>query len=347
MSKYFHTGQIKPNSAVIYRYEVNHSGLESDLILQHGYMNAANIIIESLKNQNSIEAHNDCLVYPLLNIYCCVFEFLFKATLKELARHKNACICKFLNQPPLDISKILEDHDLSRLSNAINQILNGIIKQQPHNFDAWPFISGIIEELTANGIDIYSARYHHKKITHGGSIYSLYGKQQNIRLYKLHEDIEKAARLINSYINHDKFQLCQKGYFSHNGLNVLKEIYRICKKHEELFKSLQIDTENNSPSTQMFLTGDDWLNTLQSHNSKAQIEFNRKIASLPVNEQDAILKCLYTATRPIDIAVPLHKKVVTEDRLREEILGREHSYMDGLKKLKDHIRYIENFSNLY
>lgn len=176
----------------------------------------------------------------------------------------------------------------------------------------------------------------------------MYGKQLNIRLYKLHEDIEKATRLINLYINHDNFQLCQNGYFSHNGLNALKEIFKICKKHEELFVSLQIDTvqSDNSP-TSMLLTSDDLLTTLQSHNSKAQIEFKCKIASLPINEQDAILKCLYTATRPLDIAVPLYEQVVTEDRLREEIFGREHSYMDGLKKLNDQINYIENFSRLY
>lgn len=164
MSKYFYNGQINKNdSAVIYRYEGNGSGLESDLNLQNGYMNAANMIIENLKHSNSIEAQDVCLVYPLLNLYCCVFEFLFKATIKKLDQHRITCMCKFLNQPSRNTTKTLEGHDLSSLSNAINHILNNNKKQHPHNFDGWTFISEIIEEFAANGIDIFSARYHHQK----------------------------------------------------------------------------------------------------------------------------------------------------------------------------------------
>ncbi len=344
MSKYFYEGEVDINeSVVIYRYG-NEDGLQSDLILQSGYLEAATIIIDKIKQQKRTSAQEDGLAYPLLNLYCCLLEFSLKLVIRTLQIHVDGCHCKFLNHVPAnkELKDVLHSHNLLKLHNIFTSILNPNIPI--HNFKELSLITGIVNVFESNGINIFSSRYHCNK---NKQTHLLYNKQINVNLIALHDDMQKVVSFVNNYIHDENFPLCELGYFNDQGLNILETTYKNSLKHEPLFAPFQVTEKHGDvKSGSMLLTVNELIDiALKGHSHEEEVFFE-KITKLPLNEKDAILKCLRLATNPIT-TIPLHRPSVEKIILNEEIYEYKHLYKSGLEKLKHYICYIKEFTHYF
>jgi len=342
MSKYFYDGLLNTrDSLVIYKCEKEDSQ-SWGAILKSGYIEAADYIVKEMKGGYSLGPQHDCLLHPLLNIYCCALEFSLKESIRRLSSHKNDDNCPFLNPPKKNSSKNLRSHDLTKLfRDFINMINQKSI--HPHVFKSKALLSEIIGEFKDNHIHLMSTRYHQTKIDQGEDIFPLYNKQKNIRIYKLHQDIVSVLNSLDSFIGDEDFNLCATGCFNKDSLHDLKKVYDDCKKNEALFKPFICNSSNiieNKPED-MFLTGDALLKSLESHNSPEERKFSKRISKLTTIEQNNILICLYLGTRQLTLALSSLGPNKADNT--SNILRLAHNYTKGLKNLNYYIQHIKSF----
>lgn len=341
MSKYFYEGTLNTaDSLVIYKYDPNDSILISDSILIKGYINSATIIIDEIK-KSQLGPERDKLIYPLLHIYCLLLEFSLKICIRHLLNHKEQACCKFLKLPTnKNISNLLNKHDTDKLFETFREFIN-TTEFHPHHFDDLSLLSAIIKEFMENDINCFSSRYHYNKEIQP---YELYKKPKNIRLYTLHEDIIQTANTLSSYIQHENFSLCTHGYFTFEGINQLKEILNFSIKNENLFNLLsQRDKYKNKPKIQKNISivfPKEIMKEVCQKLTQEEIEFFNKIQTVPLIEQNAILKCLYIGTLGITDAIDSNfsGKLVTK-----KIYEYRYFYKKGTERIKEYINYFEQF----
>lgn len=347
MSKYFYSGYLNTkDSCVIYKY--NPDEIQADLILADGYIESAKIIIQQIKNNhNSLGPQHDQLIYPLLNIYCSALEFLLKSSIKYLIKHKEREQCKFLNHTSQSIKKALNSHEIDALFTIFRELINNSNPQHPHNFDDLYFLSDIIDEFINNDINCYSTRYHQERFPRDDKppqVYNLYKKQQNVRLYLLHEHIEKIADSFQNYVNNENFNLCAQNCFSTFGLERLKEILFLSNRNKDLFQSLIKKNNCTQQNSGAFFVSS--INEeIHLEHSPEEIKFFDNIKKLPITEQNALLKCLYLGSRPLE-TVGLDYDF-PQKQVSEKIYEYKHQYKNGIKKLKEYINYVTYFSSFY
>lgn len=336
MPKYFYTGVLNPeNSAVIYRYTA--SSLE-ELTLIDGYLDAAKMIIGEIKKYEKIETIHDALIYPLLNIYSCVIEFVLKATIKKIVKHINRSGCSFLKKPDQNIQDVLMSHNNSKLLDICLICLNND-NFHPHQFTNINLLKPIVREFELNGVDAMSTRYHYSKTK---QIYTLYREQKNVNILKLQEDIENAIKKLRLYIEDRNFPLCAMGCFTQKGLDSLNNILNISKNKKGLFQLLpkpkEFQVKRFPPQIVLM---EDIIEDICRPFSKEEMEFYNQVQSLPLEEKNAILKCLYLGPRVLEV-IGLEDNFQNQEA-SEKIWEYKHWYQKGIENLSAEIKYIEQF----
>lgn len=187
MNDYFYDSILKDESLVLYPYD---DGVNDTLLIE-GYRLGARAIINELKNKSSFESGEDALIYPLLNIYTNIIEFSLKKTIVCLKQHFEWG-CDFLVESQIE-NKIMRKHDLQPLYDEIKYILQK--KPNPHFFENEK-LDCIIKQFDSVGIESFSSRYHKDNKQ---NIYRLYKDQLNVRVIKLHNDIEDVTNRFIAY----------------------------------------------------------------------------------------------------------------------------------------------------
>ncbi|HHS8465292.1 TPA: hypothetical protein ACTUXY_003087 [Legionella pneumophila] len=193
MSDYFYEDYLEKESLVLYPYDdpIN------DTLLIEGYRLGARAIINDIIRNDTFHSGEDSLIYPLINLYTNIIEFSLKKTFFLLKRHYEYG-CDYLVEPVE--SKKIANHSLLLIYREINRILQN--KPNPHLFDSSP-IEKIIKEFESKGIDSLSSRYH---CTKNNVAHDLYNIQLNIRVLKLHSDIEEVVNKFTSYWENIDYQ---------------------------------------------------------------------------------------------------------------------------------------------
>lgn len=331
MSKYFYTSELNAKDSIVLYSSDQYGEFLADSILQKGYIEAANIIIENLMEQVVMGPQHDCLIYPLLNIYCCILEFSLKIAIRELLKHQATFNCPFINCPKININKTLLGHDLDKLVKIFTYVTNSNISH-PHLFSNLTLISTIINEFREYGVDVYSSRYHQSK---NKAPYPLYDKQKNIRVIKLHKDIEEIGSSTYYYLTNISFELCELGYYNKIKFQELEKWYVICKRYERLFLPLSSQKDMGNGSKSPFITEDDLLR-------KEYAILIDEVSNLTIYEQNVLLSCLYLATRSIG---GFNINGLDDKGRLSEIKSLAHNFNAGIVALKNYIDRIAPFTN--
>jgi len=189
-----------------------------EFILIDGYLNASNIIVESICKEK-IGPLQDKLALPLLNLYVNAIEFSLKCLINKLISHSKCKTCKLISIPN-GYEKILQSHDLIKLVNIASKMLPKM--NFLHYFLGFSKIARFIKQFSLYGVDSSSSRYYLEK---NKKIKKIHQKQSFADFEKINENVKYICNCIINFCEHDNFHLCATGEFSKRRINELQNAY--------------------------------------------------------------------------------------------------------------------------
>jgi hypothetical protein len=321
MSDYFYEGKLNAkNSLVIYKYDAP----VHDVLLIEGYKAGASLIINGIKN--NLQTFHDVLLYPLLNLYVNAIEFLLKKTFDVLKNHHTEG-CKFLNKPRIkENNKILKNHNLKLIFNEIEYILQK--NPNPHYLELNP-LQIIIKDFDKIQLNSISSRYH-KNISNMSN--ALYCKKLNIRIFKLHEDLEKIINSFISYWENESFSLCCSDCYTKEKIAELQNILLIAKKHKSIF-----ERNKRSFDKELFTASNLNFSTYE----KDRNEFMEKFHDTPLNELKSLLLFLKIGSN--DVTYNAYWEKMNRDYFLGAIYSIKISYENTSKKIQKYIQSLSKY----
>lgn len=233
---------IEGNKLVIYKVESQRKIYHLN-ILAYGYLSAARIIVEKLIATNSIGAGDDNLVFPILNLCINSLEFSLKNLIYKLVEHSMCNTCSDIILENTKYTKALKSHDLSFLTEVANTMLP-TSKRSIHYFEQFQKLSRFIIDIDKAGISAETTRY---QFSIKGIKHEIHSDQIMVDISKFLHNIQIIYFEISSYIQSQKFGMCEYGDFTEERLNELFEAKKMMEKYENKFLGLisQLNSINN------------------------------------------------------------------------------------------------------
>lgn len=343
---YLYEGLLEEKSIILYKAE---SPLFDQALIIDNYLQAAEIIIKhicnTLEDQDQTSSIHDQFALPLLNIYIHAIEFSLKALLNKLIVHSSNSNCGFkINEDNLKKSKsALKTHYIDELISTIDKVLPR--KSELHYINEYDKIKKCFLELYNAGVNSFSTRYSADR---EGLKYELHSKQINIRIVKVHEDVEKYCRIILDYINPDfgeDFYECEQGEYTYSRLHELKKTNEILMKHLKLYENAKASRKSElvPGNFRVITVSDISLDSLRPTNE--EILLMQSLKTMDVEELWYVVLGLYF-TWPISSIPSLENIKLRERRaLEEKAYERKGIYENALKGLKKQIDKAEKKIN--
>lgn len=185
-----------------------------------GYLSAAKLLIDALLKKGVI-ASDDAYVFPILYNLIHALELHLKIYLGILCQHYQRRSCKCLPSPNSAVDKIIKEHDLKKIYQAIHKMVN---HEKLHGNREIQKIKPLIDEIEELGLNTESLRYFKIK---GGNKNKLLEKQRWIYLDELKNIFSEAIEILKkSYLSMD-FGFCALNEFKKSKLEEIEYMIQI------------------------------------------------------------------------------------------------------------------------
>lgn len=309
--------------------------------LVFSYLSAAKRIVQSVYSKNygnkSPDTGDDCIALPVLHLYFHVLEISLKIFVRRLDHHAKKC--NRISGYPDGLNKILEDHNLQPLIDAVELMLSK--NDGLHAFNEFGKIANFIKKFEEFGIHSFSTRYN---MTRKGKIYSLHDDQLYLNLMKMEKNIVIIVNSVNYYIDGAHFYYCECGDFSSDKINELRLVAEIMESENDLFVTFK-HNYNFYPDTQDkrgFIVWDE--ETLKNQEKKNRLASNltERIISFDQNKLAALAMGFCFSNGPDSSSLSLFREIQEEENIGT-IIRKALSYKEALNELYAHIGYLEKY----
>lgn len=300
----------------------------------NAYLNAAEIVVKSL-GENRINAADDLLALPLLNLYVNALEFSLKFHIEVAESHRRDKCCNTINPPPSGFEKILfSSHDLSSLISIIEIMQPS--SSPLHKIDEFEFIKTFISKFMDAGIRSESTRYIHDS---NKSIYDLYKNQTWIYPFQLHITVKAICNILLNSVLGDEFQLCALGEFSKKREEELSYCIMLMERYDSLLRVFEEGSNDSQYGTLKDIFNKDamLIDYKRTQDLISQIEgFEKK-------QLAALCMGLYFSRTALQVENLEYFESWDKDELLRKICERAYQYSWALAEIKKHYEYVKSY----
>lgn len=339
--KYIYEGNLEADSLVLYQ---GSEGWTSQIDTVHGYLHAADILVQNLNYQleqySETSAIHDELVLPLLNLHIHSIEISLKLLVHRLKDHAIHNCCGYTKANNFDFNKVILSHDLNKIIENLDTIIP--IQGELHFFKYYQDIKKCALDLYIGGVTSVNTRY---SIDKNGKPSSLLQKRINIRIFKVHNDVNDYCKKIIDFVDRNtdnELNKCELDEYTASRLDELKKCEKLLIKHGKLFKEAN-DSRAVFHSDKPFniITWPDITFEQLKHTEKEDLLF-KSLKSLS-KEELAHIVCGLCFIRPVTtIQSPSIKiAVCKEQELVEKAFNLRDKYNLALELLRRHMIEVE------
>lgn len=224
-----------------------------------GYYDAAEFLINKLIEQGA-QPTNDPWVFPILYNLIHSLELHLKIYLGRLVNHCKRGSCNDLPNPPSDIDKILKQHELKPIYDAIRVM---VTNDNLHGNLQFAELNLLLQEIDDHGLNAESLRYYDLR---GEVPNKLLEEQRWIYLGQLKHNYKTVIDFLKvSYRNVD-FLFCEVNEFKQSSLDEIDYMTTVLKdiKDNSGFRAMS-ETSVNETGILVALDSDETEESLAQH----------------------------------------------------------------------------------